>query len=378
MADSGYSTPSWGLMSASSGARGSEVVAPLLSAHAMPFSQPFPPPSFEVPYAPHTSPPMSQYPDLPNDPFHNQSQGRSPYPPDGGHQMFYSPPPRLHPYLASQPRPPPAFQNRASYPRMENGGSTDTNAMFPVREQLQGMQPYFPPSSPGFGGPTLPATGPTPTIRRQHYSMTGFNPSRQYGGPVRMSHPATQDQPRPMHSPNRRLSHQEYHSHNRAHNDEMRRSSTLIDAQGRRSERSISPRTSSRRSYDRYSFDLPQSSTSSDAEEAAARAPPSSRMRHRPREMRPRFFTQHQHIDPNVATARQIQELKDKLPRHLPSDLPKDMSTTCDICSKDYSSTHVKPVEEEEVAIELPCGHYFGEFCIFEWVCVNDSLLEAY
>lgn len=75
----------------------------------------------------------------------------------------------------------------------------------------------------------------------------------------------------------------------------------------------------------------------------------------------------HPHFDPNIATPRQIQELKDKLPRHLPSELPKETSTTCDICQKDYSPKHVQPAEEEEVAIELPCGHVFGEFCIFQW-----------
>ena len=95
-------------------------------------------------------------------------------------------------------------------------------------------------------------------------------------------------------------------------------------------------------------------------------------MRHRARE-RPRFHSSHhhhhhQHFDPNNATPRQIQDLKDKLPRRLPSELADEASKICDICQKDYSLVHVQPTEEDEVAIELPCGHVFGEFCIFQWV----------
>ncbi|KAF2622602.1 hypothetical protein BU25DRAFT_206720 [Macroventuria anomochaeta] len=147
----------------------------------------------------------------------------------------------------------------------------------------------------------------------------------------------------------------------------QRRLSGNLTTQGRRSDRSSSPRTSARRSFDRYSGDLPLSSTSSDVEEAAARSPPSNRIRHRPRESRPRFFSQHH--DPNVITDRQIQELKTSLPRFLLGGLPEDTSPTCDICAKDYSAKHVQPSEEDEVAVKLPCGHSFGEFCIGQWVC---------
>jgi hypothetical protein len=108
--------------------------------------------------------------------------------------------------------------------------------------------------------------------------------------------------------------------------------------------------------------------TSSDAEEAAARVPPSFRSRRLPREPRLRFSSHVQHQDPNQATSRQLQELKEKLPRRLPSELAEGISHTCDICAKDYSSTHVQACESDEVAIQLSCGHYFGEFCIFEWV----------
>jgi hypothetical protein len=137
----------------------------------------------------------------------------------------------------------------------------------------------------------------------------------------------------------------------------------------RRLDRSVSPRTSSRRNFERYSVDLSHSSTSSDAEEAAARAPPLNRMRHRSREVRPRIAGRYPpQFDPNVATVRQIEQLKSSLRRHLPSALPEKAPKACDICQKDYATTHVPPTEEEEIAIELSCGHTFGEFCISQWV----------
>ncbi|KAI1527097.1 zf-RING-2 multi-domain protein [Pyrenophora tritici-repentis] len=100
--------------------------------------------------------------------------------------------------------------------------------------------------------------------------------------------------------------------------------------------------------------------------EAAARAPPLNRVRHRQREVRPRIADR-PYVDPNIATPRQLQELKDGLARRLPSELPEEASKACDICQKDYSATHVAPTEEEEIAIVLSCGHSFGEFCMFEW-----------
>lgn len=71
--------------------------------------------------------------------------------------------------------------------------------------------------------------------------------------------------------------------------------------------------------------------------------------------------------DPNVPRPAQMQNLKDKLRRLLPRELPEDASTMCDICQKDYSSAPVEPSEEAEVAIMLPCKHIFGEHCINTW-----------
>jgi hypothetical protein len=62
-----------------------------------------------------------------------------------------------------------------------------------------------------------------------------------------------------------------------------------------------------------------------------------------------------------------MQRLRDKLRKFLPSELPEGISHMCDICQKDYSTKQVKPCEEEEVAIQLPCKHFFGEACINTW-----------
>lgn len=48
----------------------------------------------------------------------------------------------------------------------------------------------------------------------------------------------------------------------------------------------------------------------------------------------------------------------------------------CNICQKDYSATHVAPSEDEEIAMQLPCKHIFGEHCINTWfeTCKKDKL----
>ncbi|KAF2829784.1 hypothetical protein CC86DRAFT_379298 [Ophiobolus disseminans] len=69
----------------------------------------------------------------------------------------------------------------------------------------------------------------------------------------------------------------------------------------------------------------------------------------------------------NPAISRQIEELRSQVKRLLPTNLPEKTCIVCDICAKDYSLVDVYPSEEGEIAIQLPCGHYFGEWCIFEW-----------
>jgi hypothetical protein len=51
----------------------------------------------------------------------------------------------------------------------------------------------------------------------------------------------------------------------------------------------------------------------------------------------------------------------------LRNELPDESSMTCDICNKNYSSLDVNPSSDKEVAIQLPCGHIFGQYCTNEW-----------
>ena len=143
------------------------------------------------------------------------------------------------------------------------------------------------------------------------------------------------------------------------------RSSRDNHSQSRRSDRSSSPRTSNRRSFGDYAEDRTTSSTSSDAEEAAARSPPASRMAQRERMQ---WYRMSQRQDPLVMVNRQIKKFKESLERYTFDTLPGVTSRTCDICAKDYSATNVQPSEDEEIAVMLPCGHVFGEFCIDQWV----------
>ncbi|KAF1962848.1 hypothetical protein CC80DRAFT_541995 [Byssothecium circinans] len=143
----------------------------------------------------------------------------------------------------------------------------------------------------------------------------------------------------------------------------------LVALPTRRTDGSSTPRTSHRRSFDRYSIDLSQSNTSSDD---AARTPT-----HRSR--RPRTMMGHRtgiagfyarqlaHYHPNVPSDSQLQHLKDSLKKQVRSELAEDVSPTCDICQKDYSDKVVQPTEAEEVAVELACKHVFGEHCMHTW-----------
>jgi hypothetical protein len=80
--------------------------------------------------------------------------------------------------------------------------------------------------------------------------------------------------------------------------------------------------------------DTPRAMPSPNAEETFVRGPPSHRNRRLPRDARMRYSNSAQYNDPNLATSRQIQELKDRLPRRLPCELPEGTSNTCDSPAK--------------------------------------------
>ncbi|KAH9865206.1 hypothetical protein IAQ61_009153 [Plenodomus lingam] len=357
MADSAYDPTPWHSMPTASGASVADLEAPIQSSHALPFPQPY------APYAHMSTPRMMPILDWTQ--RRGENQVRSPYLPNGDHQMSYPTPPRVHPYDPSQPRPPPAIRSERTNWRPDAREYAGIHGLH-TRSDYSRDAFY---ASAAFGyHPALPsAMESNPFARRPQNSSMGSNPppyARQE--PMRSPDADNIDSPRLVLGTHTRLSqHGDLSNERVEHGAALRRSSMFVEAQGRQSDHSNSPRTSSRRSFDRYSVDLPQSSTSSDADEAAARVPPSSRARQRMRG--PRVFGQRQAHDPNVASPEQIQELKEKLPRRLPSELSEDTSKECDICSKDYSLVDVKPSEEAEIAIELPCGHCFGECCIHIW-----------
>ncbi|ORY07921.1 hypothetical protein BCR34DRAFT_590133 [Clohesyomyces aquaticus] len=200
----------------------------------------------------------------------------------------------------------------------------------------------------------MPSTPPT-----GRFDGDSVPPTPQSRGSIRGASDLL-DQPRHLTSPNRRSSYERQGQHAlQVPGGSERRAPHPFVTHSRRSDRSISPRVSNRRPFDRYAADLQHSNVPPEFGQAASRA-----RRTRPRTIPP---PRAHFIDASTPTSAQMQELRDKLRHFLPSELPDDASPTCDICQKDYSTKHVQPSEEEEVAIQLPCKHVFGEHCINTW-----------
>src|SRR5690242_3339922 len=323
----------------------------------------------QQPGSPHLPPPhMNSY----SQPNYQQS----PYTPYSGHGW-----PSMQPYPPSpfsisshQPRPPPAIRSGHVDALMNPGRSGHDMYREPPGNYssrylgAQGYPTYSAPPQPQPAAPAAPADTSSILFHEiRPAQATDTQSVDQQSSQALPSHPG-HSEPSQSHRPDQ---HQRRHpdrtpSHRRSEHTEPR-TPRNVAAQARRPDRSSSPRMATRRNFNRYSADLSLSSTSSDMEEAAARSRPSDRVRHQSRESRLRFFRQI--YDPNVIADNQIQALKVELPKLLLGDLPKDASPTCDICAKEYSPVHVQPSEEEEVALTLPCGHNFGEFCISQWVC---------
>ncbi|KAF1916997.1 hypothetical protein BDU57DRAFT_517427 [Ampelomyces quisqualis] len=368
MSDSNNNTPAGSLAATGAGAQRSESSAPRFNVHADPFTQPNRPQLNHTPYLSFFDPPMNPYLDLSSAPMGQHSQALSSNLQDG----HYPRPPRHYypypgPYPYSPPQPPvprrPVFSpNVPTEGGPNSAGFTGTGSMVPLPSEamMRSVPGSFPSYPQGYDGSFAPANTMTPSIRQHYYAPLDMQPPVRYSGghDFEASTRQSPDRPRQFHSAARRSSLQgarqtsSSNGSSRLQDHAERRTARIIHARGRVAGAGGSPPTSGRRAWEElHDFSVP----------AAFRT-------HRVfREHRMPLSRYPHHGDPNVATSRQIQELKDKLPRRLLGELPAETSSMCDICAKDYSCVHVKACEEEEVAIELACGHVFGEFCIFQW-----------
>ncbi|KAF3008702.1 hypothetical protein E8E13_009521 [Curvularia kusanoi] len=272
----------------------------------------------------------------------------------------------MYPFPSHQPRPPPAIRS-GHVDTLTNPGRPTLDV--PRLPASYGTQQAASPGAFTYSTPPQPVVpgsdAPSVTFGENRPPQITNSEVIENSGQTRSLHPSPSDSDHPLESEQsqqRPVSRQTFLG---SVEDADQRVPRNLIAQAYRSDRSSSPRASARRSYNRYSADLTQSGTSSDVEEAAARSAPFTRTRHRRTDSRSRLIRQA--YDPRITTGGQIQQLKSNLPKLLLDDLPKDASPACDICAKDYSAIPVESSEEEEVAVKLPCGHYFGEWCISQW-----------
>jgi hypothetical protein len=379
MSDSTNSTPLGSLTATGTGAQRSDPSSPRFNVHADPFNQPTRPRPGDVPYGSFYDPPTNPYLDLPPASLGQHLQALSSNPQDGHH---YPRPPRhyypYHPayqYLPPQPPVPrrPVFSPNVPAEGALNSAAFNGNgnmAPLPSNPQMRTVPGSFPSYPQGYEGNFAPADHMMPSIRQHYFAPLDLQPPIRYSGgqDFEASSRQSPERPRQFLAAARRSSLQgarqtssSNNGNNRPQDHAERRTARIMHARNRLAGSGGSPPTSGRRAWE----DLHDFS-----------APPVFRAHRVSREHRMPLSRYPHHGDPNVATSRQIQELKDKLPRRLLSELPADTSPTCDICAKDYSKVHVKACEEEEVAVELSCGHVFGEFCLFQWVSTRSDVQQ--
>jgi hypothetical protein len=377
--------PHWSSISTSTVTQESEPTASRFHAHAGPFPQPVR--NRHDSYRNFNDFAVNQHMVYAHSPGQLSMQLPNPYE-QSHHQAFQYQPSYsgVYPHQAAQPPVPrrPAFSSNRpvdAHPEVTWFGGAGHMPTTPSHSMMRGP-PGSPPLYPHGNEANLVSSQPLwPFIQEQGYgAMDQQLPMHYPPGHTFASTPprATSDRSRQAQAIIRRSSQQgtrQYHgnSNSRPYDVAERRAFRSVHGPGRLPDGNDSPPASGRRTYDSFIQDMSRSITSSELDEGAARVPPSFRARRLPREHRLRHPVHSQHHDPNLATSRQVQDLKGKLPRRLPSQLPEGTSHTCDICAKDYSSTCVQPCEETEIAVELPCGHFFGEFCIFEWVRIAFS-----
>jgi len=335
--------------------------------------QPRPQPS--DPYAPQYGyPPHGRYQHFPLHGNHRQPTIHMPPPPGFSH--------------TSSPVPPPAYGTYHNMGlHMPSGQHPDTAASLrDTSDMFTYVEPSFPGGMPNLAASHTPWHLTPPPIPNLHRRIITQLPGTPPPGPTRFSHdtpPSANEGRSPLRrtesettnfarhgsSPNRRYPPQGPSQQNiQSGVIQERRTLSGLASGSSRSEQASPARPSNRRSFDRYSTDLAQAASVSGTNDAHRSPMPRVRRQRTvggSAAFRSRMMVQH---EPNVPTPGQMAELKDKLRHFLPHQLPSDSPTICDICQKEYSSVHVNPSEEEEVAIQLPCKHIFGEFCINTWV----------
>lgn len=350
------------------------------------------------PFPSYENPLLTQYPAYLRPPLPEPYGARGSYLQQGRHHQFASHSDPRTGFYAAQPgmfhhgpsgNAPLAVAPTHAHGMHMPGGPPDypeprnVNNMFPfmdpsVQGGMPSSSPHFPPrwSPPPLhefhrhAGPHVPIAPHPGPGRYSSDAVRSGGGGGDGSGPTRRAESDNAELPRHIASPHRRTSYERQHHYNAqiAMAANRRAMTTLIGEPARRPDRSVSPRTSSRRSYDRYSTDLSQPGNASEMGDAARSQNPRVR---RPRTdtsrlgYRARMFANY---DPNVPTQSQMSDLKNKLRHLLPNELPEGTSSACDICQKDYSSKYVEPTEDLEGAIQLPCKHVFGEHCINTWV----------